>query len=324
MTGLCPGCRLGWWCGTARGARSGGPGRAARRRAGRDGGADRAREVPARGGSGPGGRGGRRGVRGDGDVGLGGPPRGRRRAAALAGDGGRPGAGRWSTWCAGSRTLALLDDGAIPYASAAHLARGVDDLCEESAALVEDRVLPRLPRLTPAEARRAVADAVVRVDPAAARERAERKKRERRIERVPDRDGRTGWFVPMTVADEASGVGPHERAGRRRSVRPAGLPASTTPAWTRCASTSSSTCSWAPSPTSPKPPRSRGSRPACGWRAAPAAASRSPPWSWTSRRCSGWRTSPAWSPATALVPPGGPGDGRRPRPGALARRPRHR
>ena len=63
-------------------------------------------------------------------------------------------------------------------------------------------MLARLPRLTAAETRRAVADAVVRVDPAAARERAERKKAERRIERVPDRDGRTGWFLPMRVAEE--------------------------------------------------------------------------------------------------------------------------
>jgi Domain of unknown function (DUF222) len=100
------------------------------------------------------------------------------------------------------RTLALLDDGTIPYLSAAHLARGVDDLSDESAELVEDAVLPRLPRSTPAEARRAVADAVVRVDPAAAKDRAERRKQHRRIERVPDRDGLTGWLVPMTVADE--------------------------------------------------------------------------------------------------------------------------
>jgi hypothetical protein len=100
------------------------------------------------------------------------------------------------------RTLALLAAGSTPYASAAHLARGVADLPDESAALVEDRLLPRLPRLTPAETRRAVADAVVRVDPAAAKERADRRKRERRIERLPDRDGCTGWFLPMSVGDE--------------------------------------------------------------------------------------------------------------------------
>ena len=100
------------------------------------------------------------------------------------------------------RTLALLAAGSTPYASAAHLARGVADLPDETAALVEDRLLPRLPRLTPAETRRAVADAVVRVDPAAAKERAERRKRERRIERLPDRDGCTGWFLPMSVGDE--------------------------------------------------------------------------------------------------------------------------
>jgi hypothetical protein len=100
------------------------------------------------------------------------------------------------------RTLALLEAGAICYLQAAHVARGTADLDDEHARLVEDRVVPRLPRLTAAETRRAVADAVVKVDPAAAQARAAKAKRERKIDRVPGGDGRTGWFLPMDVVDE--------------------------------------------------------------------------------------------------------------------------
>ena len=102
------------------------------------------------------------------------------------------------------RTLALLDTGRICWLHAANLARGTDDLPDDTARQVEDAVLARLPRQTPAETRRAVADAVVRIDPAATRDRAKRKLTERRIDRVPDRDGRTGWYLPMSVADEAA------------------------------------------------------------------------------------------------------------------------
>jgi hypothetical protein len=123
------------------------------------------------------------------------------------------------------RTLALLDEGRICWLHAANLVRGTDDLADETAALVEDAVLARLPRLTAGETRRAVADAVVQVDPAAARERAERKKEERRIERVPDRDGRTGWFLPMSVAEEGDAWGRATELAKkvRAARRAAGL-----------------------------------------------------------------------------------------------------
>jgi hypothetical protein len=100
------------------------------------------------------------------------------------------------------RTLALLEAGVICNLQAAHLARLTVDLDDDRARLVEVRLLPRLPRLTVAETRRAVSDAVVRIDPAASRERAGRAKRDRRIEQVPGGDGRTGWVLPMDVADE--------------------------------------------------------------------------------------------------------------------------
>ena len=123
------------------------------------------------------------------------------------------------------RTLALLEQGRITWLHAANLVHGTDDLPDDTATRVEDAVLVRLPRLSPAEARRAVADAVVRVDPAAAKQRAERKQAERRIDRVPDRDGRTGWFVPMSVADEGLAWGHATTLAKqvRRARRAAGL-----------------------------------------------------------------------------------------------------
>src|SRR5690349_19549206 len=46
------------------------------------------------------------------------------------------------------RTLALLEAGVICNLQAAHLARLTGDLDDDRARLVEDRLLPRLPRLT--------------------------------------------------------------------------------------------------------------------------------------------------------------------------------
>ena len=96
-------------------------------------------------------------------------------------------------------TLALMDTGRAGYLHAANLVRETEGLDEATAAAVEARVLPVMPAQTPAETRRAVRDAVVRVDPAAAAERARTAHEQRRIERVPDRDGRTGWYLPLAA-----------------------------------------------------------------------------------------------------------------------------
>ncbi len=172
------------------------------------------------------------------------------------------------------RTLALLDTGRISWLHAANLARGTDDLTDDTARRVEDAVLARLPGQAAAETRRAVADAVVRLDPAAARDRAKRKHADRRIDRVPDRDGRTGWFLPMSVARRGRRVRAPP-SSRTRSAPRAAAPASTTPAWTRCASTPPSTPCWAATrcatPRGPRCPagrRSRGAR-AAGSRSLP-------------------------------------------------------
>ena len=123
------------------------------------------------------------------------------------------------------RTLVLLDEGRICWLHAANLVRGTDDLPGLTATLVEDAVLARMPRQTPAETRRAVADAVVKLDPAAAADRAARKNADRRIDRVPDRDGRTGWFLPMGVAEEGDAWGRATELAKqvRAARRAAGL-----------------------------------------------------------------------------------------------------
>lgn len=68
-------------------------------------------------------------------------------------------------------TLALLEDGAISHVHCRRLVRAVADSDDKTAAAVEERVLPRAPKQTPAEFARSVQRAVHRLDP---RERAEK------------------------------------------------------------------------------------------------------------------------------------------------------
>src|SRR5829696_2793424 len=70
-------------------------------------------------------------------------------------------------------TLELLCAGRIGWRQAANVADGVAGLSDEMARAVQGRVLDRLAHQTSAQTRRAVADAVVRVDPAAAAQCAE-------------------------------------------------------------------------------------------------------------------------------------------------------
>ncbi len=122
-------------------------------------------------------------------------------------------------------TLALMDTGRVGHAHAAHLVRETEGLPDEVAAAVEARVLPVMARQTPAETRRAVRDAVVRVDPHAAADRAQKAHEQRRIERVPDRDGRTGWYLPLPADVEIEMWGATTAAAKtvRAARRAAGL-----------------------------------------------------------------------------------------------------
>ena len=94
-------------------------------------------------------------------------------------------------------TLDLLCRGEIGWRQAANVADGVRDLPDEVARAVEQRVLMRLPRQTAAETRRSVADAVVALDPAAAAERAEKARAERRIERLGQPDSMASWWLAV-------------------------------------------------------------------------------------------------------------------------------
>ena len=94
-------------------------------------------------------------------------------------------------------TLAALCDGRVSWRQAANLVDGLSDVPDATAAAVEARVLARMPGQTASETRRAVQDAVVRIDPDAAREKLEAARRDRRIERVDQADGTRAWWSPF-------------------------------------------------------------------------------------------------------------------------------
>jgi hypothetical protein len=186
-------------------------------------------------------------------------------------------------------TLGLLCAGEIGWRQAANVADGVRDLPDDLARAVQARVLDRMPRQTAAETRRSVADAVVRVDPAAAAARAEQAHRDRRIERLDQPGSMRSWWVPAP-ADVEHDMWSALPPGPRPSSPPGPLPGWTTSAWTRCGSTWCATRSSGSS--TPRHQQQQAGRtalePRC--RSAGAAASRSPrswstcrpPWPWRS------------------------------------------
>ena len=76
---------------------------------------------------------------------------------------------------------------------------GLADVPDATAAAVEARVLSRMPGQTASETRRAVRDAVVRIDPEAAREKLEAAARDRRIDRIDQADGTRAWWSPFAA-----------------------------------------------------------------------------------------------------------------------------
>ena len=86
-------------------------------------------------------------------------------------------------------------------------------------------MLDRMPHQTAAETRRAVADAVVAVDPAAAAARAEKAHKERRIERLTQPDAMKSWWFPVPADVEhdmwsAATARANRGEGRQGSRRP--------------------------------------------------------------------------------------------------------
>ncbi len=202
-------------------------------------------------------------------------------------------------------TLALMDTGRAGYLHAANLVRETEGLDEATAAAVEARVLPVMPAQTPAETRRAVRDAVVRVDPAAAAERARTAHEQRRIERVPDRDGRTGWYLPLAadVEGELWGAVTARATAVQAARRAAGLDDPGLDALR--VDLVVDPCSASTRHRVDR--RDRPRRPAAGCRGVPAAARRPQPWCSTCPPPSPWPTTPATYPATARSRPSSPG-----------------
>ena len=94
-------------------------------------------------------------------------------------------------------TLVALCQGRVSWRQAANLVDGLADVPDATAAAVEAKVLARMPRQTPAETRRAIRDAVVRIDPDAARAKLETATRARRIDRIDQADGSRAWWAPF-------------------------------------------------------------------------------------------------------------------------------
>ena len=223
------------------------------------------------------------------------------------------------------RTLALLDDGRISWLHAANLARGTEDLADETAALVEDAVLARLPRLTAGETRRAVADAVVRVDPAAAGS-----GRSGRRPSGGSSGSRTATGAPAGScrcrSPRRATPGGAPPSWRRRSGPRVEPPASTTPGSTHCGSTSALDMLLGRDPlrdVTADPGSTSSSRAVAGAVLVRREAGRGR--RHRRRHPAGPGRQPRPGPRLRAGPRRPrPGDRRRPRPGPLARRPRHR
>jgi hypothetical protein len=94
-------------------------------------------------------------------------------------------------------TLAALCEGRVSWRQAANLVDGLADVPDATAAAVEWKVLARMPGLTASETRRAVRDAVVRIDPDAAADKLKTATRDRCIDRIDQADGTRSWCAPF-------------------------------------------------------------------------------------------------------------------------------
>ena len=93
--------------------------------------------------------------------------------------------------------LAQLRAGEITYVQAAHLAQTIEPLPDELAAAVCARVLPRAPEQTAAEFRRAVARALLAVDPDGAAQRHDTAVAKRAITRHTQPEAMEAWWITM-------------------------------------------------------------------------------------------------------------------------------
>jgi hypothetical protein len=100
-------------------------------------------------------------------------------------------------------TLAALAEGRISYWQARSMAEAVRELSDEHAAMVESRVLAHADGRTAAETRRALARAVLAVDPVGAAGRHTKAHKERAVSLQPLPDAMSGLWATMTAPDAA-------------------------------------------------------------------------------------------------------------------------
>jgi len=102
-------------------------------------------------------------------------------------------------------TLAALQDGQLDLTKARVISDGTAAISDAQAAQVEERVLPRAPEQTAPQLRRAVARAVLTVDPGGADARHALARRERRVVIFPARDGMAELYA-LLPADAATAI----------------------------------------------------------------------------------------------------------------------
>ncbi|MGH3938949.1 MAG: DUF222 domain-containing protein [Pseudonocardiaceae bacterium] len=107
----------------------------------------------------------------------------------------------WSLCARLPATLTALESGRITLAKARVVDGETLNLSPEHTALVEQKVLAKAPDQTPGQLRAATRRAVLSTDPAAARERAERARRERGVRMWPEPDGMATLSAYLPAAD---------------------------------------------------------------------------------------------------------------------------
>ncbi|MGQ0779187.1 MAG: DUF222 domain-containing protein [Pseudonocardiales bacterium] len=107
----------------------------------------------------------------------------------------------WSLCTRLPATLAALESGQITLAKARVVDAETLNLSPEHAALVEAKVLAKAGKQTPGQLRAATRRAVLSTDPAAARERAERARRERGVRMWPEPEGMATLSAYLPAAD---------------------------------------------------------------------------------------------------------------------------
>ncbi len=102
-------------------------------------------------------------------------------------------------------TLSALQDGQLDLTKARVISDGTAAISDAQAAQVEERVLPRASEQTAPQLRRAVARAVLTVDPGGADARHALARRERRVVVFPARDGMAELYA-LLPADDATAI----------------------------------------------------------------------------------------------------------------------